>query len=67
MQITSPSTQISLETVFERIFAIGRISRRDQQLLMSTLLSKEGLNEAERQQISRVFTALQKGLLKVVD
>ncbi|ABA21277.1 conserved hypothetical protein [Trichormus variabilis ATCC 29413] len=67
MQITSPSTQINLETVFERIFTIGRISRRDQQLLMSTLLSKEGLSEGEQQQISRVFTALQNGLLKVVD
>jgi hypothetical protein len=45
MQATSTSTPMSLETVLERIFAIGRITRRDQQLLMSTLLSKEGLNE----------------------
>lgn len=67
MPITSPSTQIPLETIFQRIFAIGRISRRDQQLLMSTLLSKEDLDDAERQQINRIFAALQKGLLKVVD
>ncbi|BAT55857.1 unknown protein [Nostoc sp. NIES-3756] len=67
MQITSPSTQIPLELVFERIFAIGRISRYDQQLLMSTLLSKEDLDEKERQQINRIFAALQTGLLKVVD
>ncbi|BCL38459.1 hypothetical protein [Nostoc sp. MS1] len=67
MQLTSPSTQIALESVFERIFAIGRISRRDQQLLMSTLLSKEDLDEKERQQINRIFAALQTGLLKVVD
>ncbi len=67
MQITSPSTQIPLDAIFERIFAIGRISRRDQQLLMSVLLSKEDLDDAERQQINRIFAALQKGLLKVVD
>ncbi|UKO97382.1 hypothetical protein [Nostoc sp. UHCC 0870] len=67
MQATSTSTPMSLETVLERIFAIGRITRRDQQLLMSTLLSKEGLNERERQQISRIFDGIQRGLLKVVD
>lgn len=67
MQITSPSTQIPLDSIFARIFAIGRISRRDQQLLMSILLSKEDLDDAERQQINRIFAALQKGLLKVVD
>ncbi|MEA5567926.1 hypothetical protein [Anabaena sp. UHCC 0399] len=67
MQATSNSTPMSLETVLERIFAIGRITRRDQQLLMSTLLSKEGLNERERQQISRIFDGIQRGLLKVVD
>ena len=60
MPITSPSTQIPLESIFERMFAIG-ISRRDQQLLMSTLLSKEDLEDAERQQINRIFAALQKG------
>jgi len=67
MQATSPLIQISLEKVLERIFAVRRITRRDQQLLMSTLLSKEGLNEEDRLQISRVFDALQRGLLKVVD
>ncbi|AFY46597.1 hypothetical protein Nos7524_0691 [Nostoc sp. PCC 7524] len=67
MQAISTLTPLSLETVLQRIFAIGRITRRDQQLLMSTLLSKEDLNEKERQQISRVFDGVQKGLLKVVD
>jgi hypothetical protein len=67
MLATATSTPMQLETVLERIFTIRRITRRDQQLLMSTLLSKDGLNEHERLQISRVFDALQKGLLKVVD
>ncbi|AFY33514.1 hypothetical protein [Calothrix sp. PCC 7507] len=67
MLTTAPATQMQLETVLEHIFAIRRITRRDQQLLMSTLLSKEGLNEQERLQISKVFDAVQRGLLKVVD
>ncbi|QLE56593.1 hypothetical protein [Nostoc sp. TCL26-01] len=67
MQATQPSTQIPLETVFERIFAFGKISRQDQQLLMSTLLSKHDLNEKEQQQINQVFNFLQRGLIKAVD
>lgn len=67
MRAIGPSNQILLETVLERVFTIRRITRQDQQLLMSTLLSKEGLNEEEQLQISRVFDALQKGLIKVVD
>ncbi|GAX38644.1 hypothetical protein [Nodularia sp. NIES-3585] len=67
MQSTSSSSQITIEKLFKHIFSIGRITRYDQQLLMSALLSKEGLNEEDRRQISRVFDALQRGLLKVVD
>ena len=67
MQTTGSSNKIPLEKLLKDIFAIGRISRYHQQLLMSTLLSKEGFNEEERLQISRVFDALQRGLLKVVD
>ncbi|AUT01285.1 hypothetical protein CLI64_13210 [Nostoc sp. CENA543] len=67
MQITSISTPTSLETVLERIFAIGRITRSDQQVLMSTLLSKEDLNEKELQQINQIFDRIKRGLLKVVD
>jgi hypothetical protein len=67
MQTTGSSEQIPLEKLLNHIFAIGKISRYDQQLLMSTLLSKDGFNEEERLQISRVFDALQRGLLKVVD
>nr|WP_193195898.1 hypothetical protein [Nostoc sp. MG11] len=67
MGAIGPSNQILLEILLEHVFTIRRITRQDQQLLMSTQLSKEGLNEEERLQISRVFDALQKGLLKVVD
>ncbi len=58
---------MELEKLLEHIFSIRRITRQDQHLLMSTLLSKADLNEQERLQISRVFDALQRGLIKVVD
>jgi hypothetical protein len=48
MRTVGNSNQMPLEKVLERIFAIGRITRHDQQLLMSTLLSKEGLNEEDQ-------------------
>ena len=63
----SNSGQMLLETVLQRIFSIRRITRQDQQLLMSTLLSKEGLDEDERKQITRVFDGLCSGFIKVVD
>ncbi len=61
------SGQMLLETVLERIFSIRRITRQDQHLLMSTLLSKEGLDENERTQITRVFDGLRSGFIKVID
>jgi hypothetical protein len=67
MLTTATSSQMQLEKVLEHIFAIRRITRYDQQLLMSALLSKEDLNQQERLQISRVFDALQRGLIKAVD
>jgi hypothetical protein len=67
MLTTSTTNQMQLEAVLERIFTIRRITRRDQQLLMATLLSKDGLNEQESRQISKVFDAVKSGLLKVVD
>ncbi|MDZ7956451.1 MAG: hypothetical protein RMY34_00830 [Aulosira sp. DedQUE10] len=67
MLLTAPTNQVQLEVVFDRIFHIRRITRQDQQLLMSALLSKEDLNEQEKLQISKIFKAVQGGLIKVVD
>jgi hypothetical protein len=63
----SNSGQMLLETVLQRILFIRTITRQDQQLLMSTLLSKEGLDEDERKQITRVFDGLRSGFIKAVD
>lgn len=61
------SSPILLETILQRIFSIRAITKQDQQLLMSSLLSKEGLDDNDRKQIGRVFDGLLSGLIKAVD
>ncbi|MBK4730754.1 hypothetical protein JJD41_12895 [Oxynema sp. CENA135] len=58
--------KLSLEQVIERIFSLRQITRLDQQILMSTVLSKESLSEREHSQIDRIFEAVQRGAIRVV-
>lgn len=59
--------QEHLDQIVERIFASHRITRADQRRFMSALLSKEAITWDEQNKINRVFDALQRGLLRVVD
>ena len=59
--------KVSVEQIVERIFAFRQITRTDQRLLMSVFVSNESLSETDHAHINRVFDALQKGWLKVVD
>lgn len=61
------SSTSSFKEVVERIFSTYKITRTDQQLFMKTLLSQDNLSSYEREQIDRVFEALRRGLLRVVD
>jgi hypothetical protein len=65
MLITEPS--ISVEKLVNRIFCSRKITRNDQQLLMSLLLSKDALSVEERLYIDKVFERLRRGLIHVVD
>ncbi len=67
MQNNNNSSPILLETILQRIFSIRTITKQDQQLLMSSLLSKDGLDDNDRKQISRVFDGLLSGFIKAVD
>jgi acetamidase/formamidase len=60
-------SQFTIEQVIHQIMARRRISRMDQHLLMSVLLSKNGISEIEKSMIEKVFDFLQRGLLRVVD
>ncbi|MBO1351543.1 MAG: hypothetical protein EBE86_031145 [Hormoscilla sp. GUM202] len=59
--------KIEVEKLIERIFKFRQITRLDQELLMSNLLAKDALSDAEYQLVNRVFDALQQGRLNVVD
>ncbi|MBD2693019.1 hypothetical protein [Anabaena catenula] len=67
MQFTDKSPQINLEAILERIFSNRRITRQDQYIMMSNLLHEEGLSDHDMKQINKVFDALKRGLIKVVD
>jgi hypothetical protein len=56
----------SLEKTIEKIFNTRRITRDDQQLLMS-LFSKGRLSATDKDLIDRVYEALHQGCLRVVD
>lgn len=64
-QTSKPKSLV--EQVIERIFFDRQITKADQNLLMSSLLSKKSLSDNDEKQINRVFDALQRGLLRVVD
>ncbi|MBK4729705.1 hypothetical protein JJD41_07460 [Oxynema sp. CENA135] len=66
---TTPTAKTTgtVEQIVDRICRHRKISRYDQQLLMSALLSKDAISENERSQINRVFDNLQRGCLRVVD
>jgi hypothetical protein len=57
--------QLTLENVVDRIFTSRRITRDDQQMFMSALLSKHSLSREEQIQVDRVFEGLRKGLIRV--
>jgi hypothetical protein len=67
MQFNVNSNPSNLEPILERIFANRRITQKDQQIMMSSLLTEDGLSEHHLRQINKVFDALKGGLIKVVD
>lgn len=60
-------SDFTVEQVLAQIFARGRISRLDQQLLIRTLKSEPVLTREQHTVIKRIFEALQNGWVKVVD
>ncbi len=56
----------NLEQTIEHMFATRRLTRRDQQQLM-TLFSHRDLSPKDAALINRVYEALSQGRLRVVD
>lgn len=56
----------NLEQAIEKIFASRRITRHDQNLIM-TAFGQKNLNAADAALINRVYEAISQGRLRVVD
>jgi hypothetical protein len=67
MQPECHTPMLSLEQTIHRIFATRRITRLDQHLLMTIAHSIEAIAPQEQVLINRVFDALQRGALRIVD
>lgn len=67
MQAQATRPQLAVEQIVERIFTSRKISRADQQWLMSAMLSKDSLSPEDQTLISRLFHSLQKGTIRAVD
>lgn len=59
--------RIDLDCIVERIFAFRQITRLDQRLLMSVMLSKTEITPRENLQLDRIFEGVKSGRLQVVD
>jgi hypothetical protein len=59
-------TKTNIEQTIDRIFAARRLTRQDQQMLMS-MFSRRNLTPGDAAQINRVYEALSQGRLRVVD
>ena len=67
MQAQASVSQLTpIDEIVNQIFAVRKIDRCVQRQFMSALLSKSTLSHQDQAHISRVFDALQRGLLRVV-
>lgn len=57
----------NIDAVVERILCDRKITRADQYCLMNVLLSKHALSLDDHSQINRVFDALRRGVIRVID
>ncbi|MGK7924599.1 MAG: hypothetical protein AB4290_04975 [Spirulina sp.] len=66
MSIQSLSSQDPVQRVIEEILASRKITREDQNLLMS-LLFDGVLGDTHERQVNRIYEAVSHGLIRVVD
>jgi hypothetical protein len=56
-----------VEHIANRILCLRKITRIDQQLFMSSVLSKESLSPEEKNLVEQVYQGLSTGFIRVVD
>lgn len=57
----------NLQKTIDKIFSSNQISRTDQQVFMTSLLSKSSLSSEDENLINQVFDKLRRGLIQVID
>ncbi|MGG6297442.1 hypothetical protein ACQ4M4_23860 [Leptolyngbya sp. AN02str] len=57
----------NLQQVANHILESRQISRADQRCFMSAALSDQSLTRDDQQMVERVFDALHRGMLKIID
>ncbi len=65
--VTAPTDAQSLQAIINDIFRRRCISRTTQQQLMQALFDKNELSEHEETQINRMFDAINRGQIRVID
>ncbi len=67
MQASISSSASAIGQLVQKLMTTRRLSRADQQQLMSALLAKSQLTSEEQALVDEVYRSLEAGLLRVVD
>ena len=67
MRISHNKSNLTISQMVDRIVASGKITRRENLVLTSALLSDDKITEEDRHQINRIFDYIQIGRLKFID
>ena len=59
--------EIPIDELIDHILTVRRISRHEQDYVMSVLLAKQRLSDKERLQVSQIYDGLRSGRIRVVD
>ena len=60
------SVKDSLESVFKSIFAVGKISSSDRQILRSAVFSFHCLNIKQQDQLKQIYEELEAGRISLI-
>ncbi|BAZ68720.1 MAG: hypothetical protein KME28_19935 [Pelatocladus maniniholoensis HA4357-MV3] len=65
-QTLEKKSELTIETIVNRILTSGEMSRQDYALLTSHVFTNDEMDERGRRQINRVFDYIQTGRLRLV-
>lgn len=66
MKSLNPSLKVIQKTA-EQMFATYKMTRADQDLIMSALMTKAVISDEEKSLVNKINDAVQRGLLRIID